>query len=246
MTTIMTWVPRMLDLNGGKVPVDIDALIKEVQRSVGNAANVRVIPSLKGTHIYFDGITYHHADFRDKINFMDTHREHNILKRGPFIMADFMGTFKVRFVVASDPPCPISIYIPHKGNVVIVDSPIVPGVGITLVAPYVPRNLNPYRAIDSFAAADKVIFYPRSPNVSRVVFEGVRFKQNATAIKDYFEQSKSNPSPSGIYVYLSPTSYLVIAAMRTPVVVGGTNIPTPEEPQDAILIGDEDDINFDM
>jgi hypothetical protein len=250
MATIMTWVPKMLDMADGKVPVDIEAIIKEVQKNVGNATNVRVVPSLKGTHIYFDGITYHHADFRDKINFMDKHREHNILKRGPFIMVDFMGTFKVRFVVASDPPCPVSIYIPEKGNVIIVDSPVMPGeVGVTLVAPYVPRHMNPYKAIEPFATAEKVIFYPRSQSVSRVVFEGVKFKQNATAVKQYFERSKSAPSPSGIYVYLSPTSYLVITAMRATVVVGGTNIPTdakPVEPEPDAVQATEDDINFDM
>ncbi len=260
MTTIMTWVPKMLDMDGGKVPVNVDALIKEVQKNVGDAVNVRVVPSVKGgIHIYFDGITYRHMDFRDKINFMDKNREHNILKRGPFIMADFMGTFKVRFVVASDPPCPITIYIPEKGNVVIVDSPVMPGeVGVTLVAPYVPRNMNPYKAIEPFATAERVVFYPRSPTVSRVVFEGVKFKQNAMAIKTYFEESKSAPSPSGIYVYLTPTSYLVITAMRATVVVGGTNIPTeakPEEPvvddssEDAITQDEnsnDDDINFDM
>lgn len=256
---IMTWVPRMLDMNEGKVPVNIDALIKEVQKNVGSATNVRVVPSLKeGYLIYFEGITFEHKDFSDKIHFMDTHREHNVLKSGPFIMADFMGSFKVRFVVASDSPSTISIYIPKKGHVAVVDSPVMPGeVGVTLVAPYVPRNLNPYKAIESFATVEKVNFYPRSPTVSRVVFEGVKFKQNATAIKNYFEETKSCPSPSGIYVYLSTTSYLVITSLRAPVVVGGTHIPvaqavaTDERPQDAqddLVEVDpmEDEINFDM
>jgi hypothetical protein len=250
MTTIMTWVPKLLDVNGGKVPVDVSAIIKEVQKNVGNATNVRVVPSLKeGYHIYFEGITYHHTDFRDKINFMKTHREHNVLKSGPFIMADFMGTFKVRFVVASESSSDISIYIPKKGHIAIADSPVMPGeVGVTLVAPHVHRNLNPYKAINAFATAEKVTFYPRSPTVSRVVFEGVKFKQNAVAIKKYFEETKSSPSPSGIYVYLSPTSYIVIAAMRTAAVVGGTYIPPVQESQEPVVevAPLDDEINFDM
>ena len=259
MTSIMTWVPKVLDMNGEKVPVNIDALIKEVQKNVGTATNVRVAPSLKeGYHIYFEGITYHHTDIRDKIQFMETHHEHNVLKRGPFIMADFMGTFKVRFVVTS--PSAISIYIPKKGHVAIVDSPVMPGeVGVTLVAPYVPRTLNPYKAIESFATTEKVTFYPRSATVSRVVFEGVKFKQNAMVLKNYFEQTKSDPSPSGIYVYLTPISYLVIAALRA-TVVGGTHIPeavqaVPENDMrdDDLIEVDltevdplEEEINFDM
>lgn len=252
MTTIMTWVPRVLDLNGSNVPVNIDALIHEVQKNVGAATNVRVVPSLKGYHIYFDNITFKHKDFRDKIHFMDTHRDHNVLKSGPFIMADFMGSFKVRFVVASESSS-ISIYIPKKGHVVVVDSPVMPGeVGVTLVAPYVPRTLNPYKAVESFATVEKVTFYPRGPTVSRVVFEGVKFKRNATAIKNYFEETKSDPSPSGIYVYLSATSYLVITAVRSTVVVGGTHIPVAKavetEPESPLVEVNplEDEINFDM
>lgn len=236
----MTWVPQVLSVNGGKVPVDVNALIREVHRTVGEATNVRVVPSAKGgLNIYFEGVTYRHAEFREKINFMDRHREHNLLKTGPYIMADFMDAFKVRFVVASEPKSPISIYIPQKGSVVVEDSPVMPGeVGMTLVAPYVPRSLNPYTAVQAFATVDKATFYPRTATVSRVVFEGVRFKQSAAAIKAYFEESKSS---SGIYVYLTPTSYLVITAMRT--VVGGTHIPVAQPEMAEAL---EDEINFDL
>jgi hypothetical protein len=244
MASIMTWVPRTLVTNGKPVPVNIDALIKEVQRNVGDATSVRVAPALKGVYIYFDGIEYRHKDFQDKINFMDTHREHNLLKTGPFITADFMNTFKVRFVVASEPHFSVSIYIPEKGNVVVVDSPVMPDeVGMTLVAPYVPRNMNPYKALEAFGTAEKVIFYPRSETVSRVVFEGVKFKQNAAVVKNHFEQSKSSPSPSGIYVYLSATSYMVIAAMRA---VGGTRIPIESKVEEVIEDDGSADINFDM
>jgi hypothetical protein len=123
MASIMTWVPQVLSVNGGKVPVDVNALIREVHRTVGEATNVRVVPSAKGgLNIYFEGVTYRHAEFREKINFMDRHREHNLLKTGPYIMADFMDAFKVRFVVASEPKSPISIYIPQKGSVVVLAS----------------------------------------------------------------------------------------------------------------------------